>query len=204
MASRLTELYEAHRKGEMPRADPRWEEVPDLLHKFASRVTRSQTHARATAQGRLYGTVVEDRIHDVATVLLTKFLEGRLNHRGPAIEPLLSTVARRELATAFRRSRSPSTVGFDGAEKTWQGDNGPREQKGELFPVLQSSLRHFRFPEYPHVREALLAFFLSTSRYPGPHYLHPFGVHKDLRPAVYNAAVFDLNRAMVSQCDAES
>ena len=199
--SRLTELYKAYRGGKMPRDDPRWEEVPKLLHKIARGVTHSQTRAKSATQGQLYGAVMDDRIEDVSTVLLTKFLEGRFDFRGQTIEPLLFTVARRELATAFRRSRSPSTVGFEGDEKTWQGDDGPREQQSDLFVVLLARLRHFRFPEYPHVREALLAFFMATNRYPGHHYLHPFGVHKDLREAVYNAAVFDLNLAMINQCD---
>jgi hypothetical protein len=199
MPTRLTELYNLHKHKCLPRSDPRWAEVQSILAGVA-RKTCENVKARSH-QGALYGAAIEQRYEDIYTALLTKFLERRLNHNRLSIEPLLSSIARNELATSFRRGRSPSAVYFEGAEETWEGDQGPRQQNGNLFETIRDRLPAFRFQEYPHVREALLAFFLMTNRYPGHHFLHAFGVRRDERVAVYNAALYDINGAMIGHFD---
>ena len=191
----LTELYIKHTRGELPGDDAEWSTVQQELRIIAVSVCSSTARA-SSRQGQLFGSVLEARIEDVYTVLLVKFIEKKLPFRGASIMPLLVTTARNELFTSFRRDRSPCTVCFDGAEETWHSEDRPWEDDEDLFALLRARLHTFRFPEYLYVREALLAFILSTKRYPGDHFLNSFGLPRDIRVTVYNAAIYQINTAI--------
>jgi hypothetical protein len=192
--SNLTELYALHRAGKLPGTDKRWLDVSRDLCKLARQVVEAGSRD-------LYGTPVELAIEDVGTALLQKFVACKLDHSGAGIEPLLRTAARNDMLSYYRRSRSPTASSFDGAEQTWEKEAERAEPTDDMFARARAFMPPFRFAEYPHVRDAVLAFFLTHWTYPGAGFLHPFGVHHSIRQPVYNAAVFDLNRAMIRICE---
>ncbi len=192
----LTELYDLHERGELDSMDQRWNIVARLIHKIVvTEVTKSAK--------RLYGEPLEAAIVDVEGTVLHKFIGKRFTpRRTPTIEPLLRVTCRNDMLTMFRRSKSPSTVGFDGAEAAWTSDHKPiTDERIDMFGRIRGNLETFRFHEHTHVREALLAVFLSQHKYPGPGFLSPLGVGATQRQDVYNAAVVDLNCAMMGICD---
>jgi hypothetical protein len=193
-APTITELYDLHRDGTLGDHDPRWKVVERELRRLAAREV-------GRANGRLYGEPRRSRVEDVYTRLLCKFLERRFNYRGESMDGLLASAARNDTHDSFRRSRSPSTVYFDGAEHRWADDRMPVDHVDpDVFGVVRQGMSDFRFPEHPHVREAVLSFFLTNSRYPGSSFLHALTVPHATRSAVYNAAVVDINTAMMAAC----
>lgn len=189
----LEELYRLHCDGAMGRLDSRWDQVQDELRGIAVSVVRSVS-SRRTGQ-ELYGSPMDDRVEDVYTAILSKFIEKKLNARS-SFTSVLMTAARNALLDAFRASSSPSaTVGFDGADETWQDHERPVPK--DLFMQVRQRLRSFRWAEFPHVRESLLAYFLTHHTFPGAAFLGHFEVEPHLRTSVYNAAVYDLNCALL-------
>lgn len=194
----LTELYDLHERGDLGSDDPRWDDVQTLLRETA------KAEVRRSAR-RLYGEPLESAIDQVEGLLLQKFISRRFSPRnGRCLEPLLRTTCRNDLISVFRKSRSPSAVGFDGAEASWENTRTPvvTSDRLDLFGTIRGSLPPFRFREHAHVRESLLAVFLTHHRLPGPSHLASLGVASSRRQTVYNAAVVDLNQAMMRICDA--
>lgn len=195
----LSQLYALYRAGRLGDMDPRWTRVQDMLMEFSRGVVvRFATN--------LFGQTREHRVEDVYGRLLVKFLKKSFHPHGPNLEPLLLHTARNDLTTSFRRSQSPTPVYYDGAESTWedqssQWEDGSADVGGrcheDLFSSARTIMRPFRFREYGHARDGMLAFFLTHFRHPGQIFLHTFGVHRTVRPTVYNAAVVDINQAMI-------
>lgn len=194
-ARRLTLLYDQHKAGTLSGTDDEaWGYVQEQIRRFARM-------AVCALSPRLFGEPLEQRVDDVYTRLITKFLEGRLDYQGDTMEPLLQRAARNDARDSFRRSRSATAVCFDGAEETWESrsrhvEPDEPDASHDLFGAVRSKLDPFRFPEHPHVRECVLAQLLTTGAYPGPSALHSLSVHPDHRLAVYNAAVVDINTAV--------
>lgn len=198
--SELTSLYALHKRGELAHDDPRWGDVQEEINRVVKDVVSKSAR-------NLYGEPLVACIDDVELAILRKFVEKRLEHRGDAIDPLIRWSARNDMLSHFRRSRSPCAVSFDGAEKAWEHQDEQRDEPGDdaepdLFDRVRAAMPPFRFQEHPFVRDGILAFFLTHHNYPGPGYLHAFGVHHSVRPSVYNAALFDVNSAMIQLCEA--
>ncbi len=192
----LTFLYDQYGVGNLDSTDRRWQRVNDIIVDFTkNEVTRISKD--------LYGPPLEAAVDVVTREILAKFISKRLNRQlGQAtIEPLLRFAIRNDLMSHFRRSRSPSTVTHEANHGT-----GVMLMGGSMSPdrdVFHNTRQHFgefRFPEWSMVREAILAFFLTRMKYPGHRFLNLFGVNTRDRVAVYNAALFDINRAMIAHC----
>lgn len=190
----LTELYDLHERGELSSNDQRWMQVQQQLSDVVGAAVRRNAR-------NLHGQTLDNAIIEVEGALLQKFVSKRFSPReGRPLNPLLQVVIRNELLSLFRRNKSPSTVGFDGAETVWEGN--AMTVSTDLFGRVRNNLGEYRFPEHNHIREAILAYFLTKQKYPGPLFLQGFGVSVGKRRAVYNAAVVDLNCAMTDLCDA--
>lgn len=183
----LTELYDLHHAGLLDGLDARWNSVHRLLRQVAVNVVRRRA-------SDLYGEPAEARIEDVFTSILTKFLTCKFPYNGDSIDSLLQTAATRDLMSAFRRSNSVCTHSVHGEERDIEAFDS---ESRNLFEVVREALPPFRFPEHQFVREAMLAFMLCSGDYPGRRWLRGFGVRQSMQTCIYNAAVVDINRAMV-------
>jgi len=191
----LTTLYSQHVAGKLASNDQRWNRVSTMLMCFCK--------CEATRLAKdLYGQPLEACVENLYTALISKFVKKKLRHQTSTIEPLLRFAARNDLMSYFRRSRSPSAVTHESSH----GDGlmimgGRMRPDRDLFNVVRQNMASFRFQEWSWVREAILAVFLTRTIYPGPTFLQTFGVKDHEQEAVYNAALYDINRAIMAICE---
>lgn len=190
----INSLCERHERGRLAGSDARWTQVEELLMAITTQ------EVKRTAAG-IYGMPLEHLVDQVYTAVLSKFISKKFRDRRGKAHIIIRKAARNETISALRRSRSPSSVGFDGAEETWEAGASVAERPGVVAQV-EVYLRDFRFPEYEAARGAVLGFFSANGGYPGPAFVTQFGVPQDVARPVYNAAVCDLNTAMLEVVDA--
>lgn len=193
---RITELYDLYVAGSLPSDDARWNEVEAELLSIAESVVRRSAR-------NVHGPALTDAIEDVHSALLQKFIRRRLSRIGPDLKGLLRMAARNEMTSSFRRRKSPSTVGFAGAERTWKATSDVATDAPDIFAEVRARFDEFRFPTHGYARDGILAFFLSNTDYPGEQYLEGFGVDNRERKDVYNAALFDINSATMAMVNPE-
>lgn len=196
----LERLYRLHLAEKLGPMDVRWDQVASELRGVATTTVRQVTLQR----GLLYDAPYENAIEAVYTAVLMKFIQRRFSVR-ESFGSLLMTSARNALLDALRQSNSVSaTTAFEGKEEVWESkpDHPPMHEK-DLYDLIRHRLGPFRWAEYPHVREAVLSYFLTHFKLPGASFLNAFGVPNNIRASVYNAAAFDVNSAMVQLCEAD-
>lgn len=110
-------------------------------------------------------------------------------------EAMLRMVARHATITVLRSIKSPMT----GRLISDPDHTAPEEASGsdDIFLEVRTRMEPFRFPEHRLARDALLAFRLATSSFPGPGFLRSM-VPSHTRTVCYNAAVVDINMTILS------
>jgi hypothetical protein len=196
MDATITELYDAHERGELTEHDARWKTVCKHLGRIAAATVAGSSKG-------LYGEPFNTAVMAVETELLRKFIKKKFGGRSQdTIDSLLGTTARNDLYAHFRRSKSPTPVYFDGAEETWESPKSTPEHEHDIFGEVRKMMRPVRFVEYPHAKEIVLAAFLATGKMPDSRVLELAGVKKTERQAVLNSIIFSINNAMMGLCSA--
>lgn len=191
----ITFLYDEYVAGRMPTDDKRWETVNRVLEAIAKKVVEGTIKSQSR-QGVPFGSFLRDRVFDVHTALLTKFIEKRLARHSTSLMPLINRVAVNETMSACRRDRSPAATDFDTLAVTIGIASEPG-MEDDLFAKVRGRMGRFRFPEYELVREAVLAARLMRGAWPSESILGNMGVTGIDRAVMMTAIKVDINRAML-------
>lgn len=184
----LSTLYLAHLRGELGTNDPRWLSVTEQIHEYVRTCAERQVR-------NLYGEPLNTIIDKTTLSVQSKFIERKMTARTGNIMHILSVTVRRDLMSAIRDDKSPTTVVLMGDVKRTSRER-PVAQNADPFDRVRDSMRTFRWTRFPYAREIILSFLLSTHEYPGPEALRCLRVPPTERRAVYNSALFDINCAV--------
>lgn len=186
----IGDFYAIHNSVGLDEADPRWLDVSRLLHTYARGTVTAHCHS-------LIGLEREQLTDAVQARLLAKFMNRRFQCAdGQSFERLLNRSAKNDMIDELRGSRSISAESMDGRPI---GDTIFARMRGEsdVFAVLREVMRPYRFREFLYVRDCILSYFLQRKQYPPPSWLKSIGVPPDSWAPVFNAAVFDINSAIL-------
>lgn len=187
--TKLTDLYRLHEANTLGMDDRRWLVIQESIYRLTS------TTITKSMRG-LFGGPLNRVIEEVQGAVLGKFITRKYTIDGDTIEPVLRATILNEMRSVLRKSQSVTPVAMSKGYESEGGENGAADDD-DLFDHVRQKLRQpFRFAEAPHVREAVLAFLLTSARFPPQSFIGSMGVPPALRRHVFNAAVFDINEAI--------
>lgn len=186
--SKLTAMYRTHEAGALGQNDRRWLYIQETVYRLTADTITKGTRG-------LFGGPLDRIIEEVQGAVLGKFITKKYTIDGTTIEPVLRATILNEMRSVLRKSQSVTPVSMaSGCEAESEVTGGDDD---DLFNHVRQKLRQpFRFAEAPHVREAVLAFLLTSARFPPQSFIGSMGVPPALRRHVFNAAVFDINEAI--------
>lgn len=187
----LRKAYEVIYRGQVLTMK-QWVPARDLLRAFADRAVRNAA-GRHKIPHRTWPELIEDVEGEIVEKVIKKTLGDPAAIKN--LEALMCTVTYRATITVLRRIKSPlagALVADPGSAAA-----APRSDEVEdVFLEVRRRMDAFRLPEHRLARDALLAVRLATETFPGPAFLREM-VPVPMRVLCYNAAVFDINTAIL-------
>lgn len=182
----LSKLYTRYaRDGKLE--DTEWTVVQDCLKSTAHYAVR-----RSAARHKIPSRTLAERTEEVLFELLQKWLKKKMGDRIRNFDAQLQVIAYHACITVLRRIKSPMVAHLESEPPR---DEAPEQESGDVFGSVRDRLPPFRFRDFSCARDALLAVRISTKGFPGAEFLRVM-VPSGVRALCYNAAVFDINRAL--------
>jgi hypothetical protein len=180
-----------------PLTEVEWTEARDALRRLAYISVK-----KCAAKFKIPDSTQPELIDEVEGALTIKLAQKRLPDPATvtSFEAMMRTVGWRETLSVLRKIKSPLAGRLESDPGLTVRHESVVDEDDDVFLRIRSGMEPFRFGEYKLARDVLLAVRLATDGFPGPAYLRAM-VPKSKQGCVYNAAVFDINTAILGIAD---